>query len=125
MYGIMPEVVLPDLENMRDTRQQLTIYGKPAILRLRCPRHHAHCKLMLIHDHSRPENGTMCQEFEGEWRRDVVRNVGNTQIKVGQLCLQKVSVDDLQLGLQQCALKAACQLENLRTLRTAECASFA
>jgi hypothetical protein len=46
----------------------------------------------------------VCQQLEGEWAGDVVGDVGHTQVKVGQVYLHEVSMDDLQLLLVRRAL---------------------
>jgi hypothetical protein len=50
---------------------------------------------MLIHDHCCPTCRLVCKKLECERRGDVIGDVGNTEVKVGQLCLQEIAFDDL------------------------------
>jgi hypothetical protein len=41
----------------------------------------------------------MGQEPEDEWGRDLVRCIGDADIKVGEICLHKVAYDDFEPSL--------------------------
>jgi hypothetical protein len=55
----------------------------------------------------------VCQQLECEGAGDVVGDVGHAQVKVGQVNLHEVPVNDLQLLLVGCALHTARQLQHL------------
>ena len=69
---------------------------------------------MLVHDHCSPEAGTMSQQFEGQGTGDIIRDVGHTQVKVRQLSLHEICMDDLELVGIGGALDATLQLQNLQ-----------
>jgi len=60
----------------------------------------------------------VCQQLESERAGDVVGDVGHTEVKVGQVDLHEVTMDDLQLLLVGRALDTARQLQHLATVNT-------
>jgi hypothetical protein len=59
----------------------------------------SHRKLTLEHQNRHSKQRTMGQEAEDERGRDLVRCIGDADIKVGELCLHKVAYDDLEPSL--------------------------
>ena len=55
----------------------------------------AHGKFVLEHDDGCSEGGAVRQELKGEGRGDLIGDVGHAHIKIWQLCLQHVTLDDL------------------------------
>jgi len=47
----------------------------------------------LVHDDGRTEGGTTRQQLKRERRRYIVRDVGHTQVEVGELSFHKVTVN--------------------------------
>jgi hypothetical protein len=98
---------------VRHPREELAVDSEAAVKRLRSLSHHAHCKLVLVHDDGGTKHWPVCEQFERQWGRDTVRNVRDAEVKVGEFRLEKVGMDDLQLLLERRALKSASQLKHL------------
>ncbi len=101
------------LEEVVDPRQQLRVDGEPAVQRVAWLGDKAHGKFVLEHDDGCAERGFVRKQFERERRRYLVRDVGHAHVKVRQLDLHDVPVDDLQVLLVRGALHAALQLQHL------------
>ena len=71
------------------------VAGPPAVQAVAWVGHKAHGKLVLEHDDGCPEQGPVGEQLEGERRGYLVRDVGHAQVKVGELCLQDVPLNDL------------------------------
>ena len=99
---------------MRYARQQLAVDREPAVELLRGPRHHAHGKLVLVHYDRGAERGPVRKQLEGEGGGDVVRDVGDAEVEEGQVGLEDVALEHLQLCLVRRPLEAPRQLEHLR-----------
>lgn len=82
---------------MVDLGQQLRVERQTAEERRAGLGNEAHGKLTLEHEHGAAEQRAVRQKFEGQRRRDLIGNVGHAHVEVGQLNLQEIAVDDLQL----------------------------
>lgn len=81
---------------MAGARKQLRVDGQAAVERVPRRSHQAHGKLALEHENGGAEHGAVAQQFEGERGGDLVRRVGHAQVKVGELHLDDVALQDLQ-----------------------------
>lgn len=61
-----------------------------------------------------PERGSVRQQFEGQGRGNVVRDVSDAEVEERQVHLHEVAVDDLQVTGVRGALHPALKLENLQ-----------
>eukprot|EP00982_Pelagococcus_subviridis_P000018 212-Pelagococcus_subviridis.AAC.3 len=95
--GRRPEVILPNLQDVRRPRQELSVHRQATVERI--PRVHAqtHRELSLEHQRRRPEHRPVRQELEHERRRDLVRTVGDAHVEVRQVHLEEVAADYLQI----------------------------
>ncbi len=83
------------LQQMRNTSQELGVDSEAAKQAVAGACNQSHGKLVLKHDHRSPEGWPMRQQLECEGRRDLVWNVGNTDIKVRKVLLHYIPLDDL------------------------------
>jgi len=63
----------------------------------------------LEHENSAPEEWSVQEQLEDQGRTDLVWHVGDAQIEEGQLRLQEVADEHLQLGLQRSGLDTLLQ----------------
>lgn len=53
----------------------------------------------LEHEYCTAEHGSVLEELENQGRRDLIRGVGNAQVEKGQLSLDGITLDELELVL--------------------------
>jgi len=94
--GRRSEVVLADLDQVINFTEQLCVEGETAEKRGTRLCAETKCEFLLEHEHSAAEHGSVRKELECEGRRDVIRDVGDTHVKVGDIDLEEITMDDLQ-----------------------------
>ena len=62
--------------------------------------------------HHLPEGGSVEEELEDQRRGDLIGHVGHAHVKEGQLGLDDVTHEDLELGLEMGALDTLLQLSH-------------
>ena len=90
-----PEVVAADFEQVVDTGQQLGVDGQAGVQLVILLGHQPHGKLVLEHDDGCPEVGGHGQQLEHQRGGDLVWDVGHADVKVGELALHHIPLDDL------------------------------
>lgn len=108
--GRRSEVTSADLHDVRDLGPHLHIDGQSAVQRVTRSGQKTHGKLVLEHEHGHSRRPRQVQQLENQRRRDLVRCVGNANVKVGELGLDTVSEHDFQLLLLGLALDSFGQL---------------
>ena len=84
------------LEQVRDAREQLRVDCQAAVQAIAGARDQAHGELVLEHDDGRAEGRAVRQQLEGERGGDLVGDVGDAHIEVGQLLLHDVALHHLR-----------------------------
>ena len=82
---------------MRHTGQKLGVDCQPAVETVSRLGNQAHGKFVLKHDDCCPESRPMRQKLEGEWRGDLVGDVGDADVKVWETLLHHIPLYDLQM----------------------------
>ena len=77
-------------------RQQLGVGREPAVERVACPRKQPRSELLLEHDDGRTEERTVRQKLEDEGGGNLIRDVGHTDVKKGELRAENIALDDLR-----------------------------
>ena len=77
--------------------QELGVDCQPTVETVSWLGNQAHSKLMLKHDDCCPESRSMRQKLEGEWRGDLVGNIGNADVKVRKALLHNIPLYNLQM----------------------------
>ena len=90
------EVVLADLHDVGDLRQQLGVDGEAAVELVTRLGDETKGELALEHEKRGPEDGPVEEQLEHNRRGDLVRQVGDADIKVGQLGLEDISNNNLE-----------------------------
>ena len=111
-FGGGSEVVLPNFQEVVHSREELRVCSESTVEGVSWLGHEPHRKLMLIHDDCSSECWSVSQELESEWRRDIVRDVGHTEIEERQLLFHKVTMDDSEVLLIGRVLNSTLELED-------------
>lgn len=94
-----PKAIFADLHNVNDLGQELDVHREATVQVITGTGYQTHGKLTLEHENGRPEEWSLLQQLKSKRRRNLVRSIGDADVKVGQLSLQKVTNDDVKLFL--------------------------
>ena len=108
--GRRPEVVLADLHQVVDARQQLRVDGQAAVELLARLGRQAERELALEHEYGALEEGPMHEQLEDKGRADLIGHVGHAHVEERQLVLEHVADAYLELALGRRADDALLQL---------------
>ena len=57
------------------------------------------CKFTLKHEDCTSKKRSVGEKFKDEWRRDLIRGVGNADVEIGEFGFAKISEHDVELSL--------------------------
>lgn len=66
----------------------------------------------LEHEEGAAEHGSVQKQFEYEWRRDLIGQIGYADVEEGQICFEHISNHYVQFGLQVSPLNSFLQFCN-------------
>ena len=110
--GRRSEVVLANLEDVRGPREQLRVHREATVEGIPGGDAQAHGELALEHERGGAEQRSVGEELEDERGGDLVGDVRDAHVEVGEVHLEEVAADDGEVRGVRGALHASLKLQD-------------